>query len=59
MAEPRLADDPRALIPGDPDAIAANAVALRQRAAGAGLVAPGRIAVDLMRMRHLLRGTGP
>jgi hypothetical protein len=36
MAELGQTDDPRALIPGAPDAIAANAVALRQRAADAG-----------------------
>jgi hypothetical protein len=38
--------DPRALVPGDPDAIAANAVALRQRAADAGNAGDGLRSID-------------
>lgn len=46
MAELGQTDEPRALIPGDPDAIAANAVALRQRAADAGNAGDGLRAID-------------
>jgi hypothetical protein len=46
MAELGETDDPRVLIPGDPDAIAANAVALRQRAANAGNAGDGLRSID-------------
>ncbi|MFI5897669.1 WXG100 family type VII secretion target [Actinoplanes sp. NPDC051513] len=46
MAELGDTDDPRALIPGDPDAIAANAVALRGRATDAGNAGDGLRSID-------------
>jgi type VII secretion system ESX-1 substrate len=46
MAELGQTDDPRALIPGDPDAIAANAIALRQRAADAADAGDGLRSID-------------
>src|SRR4051812_1716724 len=46
MAELGETGDPRVLVPGDPDAIAANAVALRQRAADAGNAGDGLRSID-------------
>src|SRR3954452_2487986 len=46
MAELGETGDPRVLVPGDPDAIAANAVALRQRAADAGGAGDGLRSID-------------
>jgi hypothetical protein len=46
MAELGETDDARALVPGDPDAIAANGVALRQRAADAGNAGDGLRSID-------------
>ncbi len=46
MAELGDTNDPLALVPGDSDAIAANAVALRQRAAAAGGAGEGLRSID-------------
>jgi type VII secretion system ESX-1 substrate len=46
MAELGGTHDPRALVPGDPDAIAENARALRGRAKSAGDAGDGLRAID-------------